>query len=149
MKKSDQFIDIALLLNRLTLGALFVFAGFRKLFPGDGTGLFAAMRDFAGYVSTNAPLPTALGQAYGYALPWGEIVFGLMLVVGFYTRTAAIVIGLMLLSFIIEFGIEWWPESGPAFDKNLICITLTLLLAAAGGGRFALEQKYTLSRKGK
>ncbi|MEM7624033.1 MAG: DoxX family protein [Planctomycetota bacterium] len=145
---SDKLTHLALLLNRLTLGVLFVFAGIRKVFPGGGKGPWQAMQEFAGYVASNAPLPEALGRAYGYALPWGEILFGLLLMLGFYTRLAAVVIGLMLISFMLEFGIAWWPKSGPAFDKNVIYLTLAFLLAVTGGGRYALEQKFKLSRKG-
>ncbi|MGB0767643.1 MAG: DoxX family protein [Phycisphaeraceae bacterium] len=140
MKSSEtNLISVALLLNRLTLGVLFALAGVRKLLPTDEATIVDKMNGFASYVASQAPLPEALGKAYGYALPWAEILVGATLIVGFFTRLSAVLIGLMLLSFIIAMGVEWWPAQGPAFSKNVILLTLCVLIAAAGSGKFALK----------
>ena len=140
MKSSEtNFISLALLLNRLSLGVLFVLAGVRKLLPTEEAGVLDKMNGFASFVASQAPMPEALGKAYGYALPWAEILVGLTLVIGLFSRVSAIIIGLMLLSFIIAMGPEWWPEEGPAFSKNFILLTLCVLVAAAGSGKFAVK----------
>mgnify|MGYP001819933965 CR=1 FL=1 len=140
MKPADSnLISVALLLNRILLGTLFVLAGVRKLLPSGDANILDKMNGFASYVASQAPLPEFLGKAYGYALPWGELIIGATLVLGLFTRLSAILIGLMLLSFIIAMGPEWWPESGPAFSKNFILLTLCLLIAAAGSGKFAIK----------
>lgn len=135
-----KLLGLLILLNRLALGSIFLLAGVRKLFPA------ASIRDvgmnlykFASHVAGEAPLPGFLGQAYGTALPVVEIVAGLLLVLGLWSRPAASLIALMLFSFMIALGIEWWPAKGPAFDKNVILFTLSLLLVALGPGRYALD----------
>jgi uncharacterized membrane protein YphA (DoxX/SURF4 family) len=140
MKPTEtKLISVALLLNRLTLGVLFVLAGVRKLMPTAEVNIVEKMNGFASFVASQAPLPEALGKFYGYALPWTEIVAGLLLVIGLVSRLSAVLIGLMLLSFIIAMGPDWWPESGPAFSKNFILLTLCILLAVAGSGKFAVK----------
>lgn len=140
MKPSENnLISAALLLNRISLGVLFVLAGVRKLIPAGDASMIDKMNGFASYVASQAPLPEALGKAYGYALPWAELIVGITLVIGLFTRVSATLIGLMLVSFIIAMGPDWWPESGPAFSKNFILLTLCILLAAAGSGKFALK----------
>ena len=51
----------------------------------------------------------------------------------------ALLIALMLVSFVIAMGPEWWPAQGPAFSKNFILLTLCGLLAVAGSGKFAYK----------
>lgn len=134
-----NLISLALFLNRAALGLLFVLAGVRKLMPVDGANMLDKMNGFAKGVADKAPLPEALGKAYGYALPWGEIIFGAMMIVGLFSRLAAVCVALMLLSFLIAFGPAFWPESGPAYDKNIILLTLAMLLATTGSGKLALR----------
>ncbi len=139
MKSSTSLLHAALLLNRLSLGLLFVLAGVRKLIPTDDASTPQRLKAFARSVADKAPLPEQLGLAYGYALPWAEIVFGAMLIVGLFSRIAALAIALMLLSFLIAMGPAWWPESGSAYDKNFILLSLAVLLVVTGSGKFALR----------
>lgn len=140
MKPAESnLISVALLLNRLSLGVLFLLAGVRKLLPAEGATVMDKMNGFASFVASKAPLPEVLGKAYGYALPWSEIIVGLLLIVGLFTRVSAALIGLMLVSFLMAMGLEWWPEGGPAYSKNVILLTLSLLIVVAGSGRFAIK----------
>lgn len=134
-----NLISLALLLNRVSLGVLFVLAGVRKLLPTDEASILDKMHGFASFVASQAPMPEALGKAYGYALPWTELLVGTTLLVGLLTRISAVLIGLMTLSFIIAMGADWWPDSGPAFSKNFILLTLCILIAATGSGKFAIK----------
>ena len=131
--------SLILLLNRVPLGLLFLLAGVRKLLPKPDGSVMQSLNGFASYAASQAPLPEALGKAYGYALPFVEIIAGGLLILGLLTRVSALVIGLMLLSFMVAMGINWWPESGPAFDKNVILFTLSLLLVMIGGGAWSLD----------
>lgn len=140
MKKSEtNLLSFVLLLNRIALGLLFLLAGIRKLLPTSEASMLEKMNGFASFVASQAPMPEALGKAYGYALPWAEILTGAMLMVGLFTRISATLIALMTLSFIIAMGAEWWPAQGPAYSKNFILLTLATLLAAVGSGKLALK----------
>lgn len=122
----------AMALGRLSLGLMFLFAGVRKL-QGDVEAFVANA------VVPNAPMPEPLAVAYGHSLPYAEIVVGGLLIAGLLTRIAGGVIALLLLSFVIAMGVDWWPESGPAFTKNLVMLPLALWFVFAGGGRFAVD----------
>lgn len=140
MKPTDQkIISLALLINRLSLGALFALAGIRKLLPSGDAGVMDKWSGFANFTASKAPLPEALGKTYGYLLPPVEFLAGLLLVLGLFTRGASFIIALMLVSFLVAMGLEWWPDSGPAFTKNIILLTLALLITATGSGKLAVR----------
>ena len=130
---------ILILINRLSLGLLFFFAGIRKLLPDEaGQTLWVKLDGFASHVASQAPLPLFLGKTYGFALPFVEIVAGFLVAVGLLGRVGASVIALMLLSFMMALGIDFWSPQGSPFDKNVILFTLALLLVATGSGRLSL-----------
>ena len=132
-------VSLMLLMNRISLGLLFVLAGVRKLLPNAEASVLDKMNGFASFVASKAPLPDFLGKTYGYALPWAELLFGAMLIIGLLTRWSAVLVGLMLLSFLIALGPDWWPETGPAYSTNFILLTLSGLLAVIGSGKFAVK----------
>jgi len=140
--------NIALLVCRLTLGMLFVFAGIRKLIPTAGTTFPANLQAFVnGSVVPNAPLPEAISRIYGYSLPFVELLAGALLVVGLLTRLSATLILLMLVSFVLAMGLNWWPARGPAFSENVILACLAFLLASVGPGRYSMDAGI-LSKRG-
>jgi uncharacterized membrane protein YphA (DoxX/SURF4 family) len=53
------------------------------------------------------PLPDGLETAIGYAQPIVEIVIGLMLAVGLFTRFSALIVGLAMLVFIAGITQAW------------------------------------------
>jgi len=137
-----KMTDIAVLLNRLALGLMFVFAGIRKLVPDAENTLLDKASNFAGFVASQAPLPEALGRLYGYALPPIEVFAGVLLVIGYKTKPVTAVIALMLLSFLIAASSGgWWPAKGPAFPPNVILLTLAIWLMVHGGGKLSLDRK--------
>ena len=90
--------DLVGLLARLILGVVLVVAGGLKVTsPPVSARAVRAFQilpyDFAGYV--------------GYALPVVEILIGLLLVVGLFTRLSAAVGGLLMLAFIIGISSAW------------------------------------------
>lgn len=83
---------------RLALGGLFLFAAYNKLFVENGPMLFAAsLRAFKVIDPDTQP---EIFQLVVFVTPWVEIVAGLALVLGLWTRAAAGVIGSLLLLFI-------------------------------------------------
>ena len=90
--------DLIGLLARLILGVVLIVAGALKVTsPATAAMAVRAFQilpyDFAGYV--------------GYALPAVEIVVGLLLVAGLFTRAAAVVGGLLMLAFLIGILSAW------------------------------------------
>ena len=116
---SGRLPDLIGLLVRLVLGVVLLVAGGAKITSSASSAL--AVRaykilpyDFAGYV--------------GYALPVVEILIGLLLVAGLFTRVAAIAGGLLMLAFIV--GISWAWAHGYSIDCGCF----------GGGGTIAASQ---------
>ena len=52
-------------------------------------------------------LPEPVVTVVGYGLPVAEIIIGLLLVIGFFTRIAAVAAGLLMLAFVIGIASAW------------------------------------------
>ncbi len=93
---------------RLYLGAIFVIASWHKIAnPGA----------FAVDIATYQIVPLALVNAMAITLPWVELVAGVMLIVGFRTRAAALLIAGMMLMFTVAIAIA----VGKGLDMSCGC----------------------------
>jgi putative oxidoreductase len=93
---------------RLYVGLLFVTASWHKLAqPGS----------FAIDIATYQILPLALVNPMAIVLPWVEIVAGLMLIVGFRTRAAALLVAGMMVIFTVAIVIAL----GKGLDMSCGC----------------------------
>jgi uncharacterized membrane protein YphA (DoxX/SURF4 family) len=85
-------------LARLILGGVLLAAGGLKVFkPTDSANAVAAYK----------LMPTELAHLIGYALPWLEVAIGLLLIVGFMVRPAAVLSGLIMIVFIGAIASVW------------------------------------------
>jgi putative oxidoreductase len=125
--------DVILLLGRLALGAIFVKSGLQKL---TALGAFAA--SLAGRGVPQSSTWAVIGATV-------EFVGGVLIVTGFRTRDASL---LMILFVIVATGIShrYWEYADAArrlqesqFFKNLAIIGGFLALAVTGAGRFSLD----------
>jgi uncharacterized membrane protein YphA (DoxX/SURF4 family) len=90
--------DVIGLLARLIVGVVLIWAGVAKVTrPALSARAVQAFQilpfDFAGYV--------------GYALPVVEILVGLLLVIGLFTRVSAMIGGALMVAFIIGIASAW------------------------------------------
>ena len=111
--------DLIGLVARLILGVVLIVAGAEKVtHPAVSAQAVRAYQifsyDLAGYV--------------GYALPVLEILIGLLLVAGLFTRVSAVVGALLMLAFIIGISSAW--ARGLALDCGCF----------GGGGTIAASQ---------
>jgi putative oxidoreductase len=125
--------DVILLLGRLALGAIFVKSGMQKLMA---LGAFAA--SLAGRGIPQSEMWAVVGALV-------ECIGGILIVTGFRTRPAAL---LMVLFVIVATAIShrYWEFADAArraqesqFFKNLSIIGGFLLLFASGPGRFSID----------
>lgn len=89
-------INIVLFFVRIVIGGFFVFAAVPKLMDPLA---------FATSISHYHLLPVWSINAYALIIPWLEILAGVAMILGFKTRTAAIITGLLLLMFTIAVAI--------------------------------------------
>lgn len=138
-------IDGASLLLRLGLGALFLIAAGFKL--ADPAG-------FARMVACYELLPVGLVAPFSVALPAVEALSGLLLVAGFATRPAALVLaGLLVVFLVAVFSLlvrnlscvcgcfpGEYPVSWMRLFEDAAFLAAALLVVWRGGGRFALDR---------
>jgi putative oxidoreductase len=132
--------DVSLLLARISLAALFIPAGFRKLMD---LGAFTASLQKQGVPYAEILAPVGAGV---------EFLAGVALLVGFQTSLAA----LLLAAFTIIATLiahRFWDFEGQArqmqqgqFFKNLAIVGGLLALPVAGAGRHAMDRLWRRDR---
>jgi putative oxidoreductase len=125
--------DTLALVGRILLAWMFVPAGFGKIAGFSGSVGYAT--------SSGLPMPE-VGVAIGLVI---ELIGGLMLLVGFKTRWAALALALFTAVAAIFFHNYWaMPEAQKMmqqlmFSKNVAIVGGLLAFAAFGPGRFSLD----------
>ncbi len=87
--KGHAWIALAL---RLYLGCVFVFASLHKI---------ANPHSFALDVATYQFLPLGTVNLFALVVPWVELFAGMMFIIGLRVKAAALLISLMMMSFVI------------------------------------------------
>jgi uncharacterized membrane protein YphA (DoxX/SURF4 family) len=82
---------------RLALGGIFIYSSLDKI---------AHPEEFARIIANYGILPDALVTLPALVLPWLELFAGLLLVAGIWTRSAAALLSLLLLAFILALGVN-------------------------------------------
>jgi len=115
----------AYLLLRLFTGVDFFCHGFARIFTGTHLSGFAQ-----GMVKSMAaaPLPTSLTLATGYSVPLVELLIGILLLLGTFTRFALTLSFLLML--ILVFGVGMKQDWAVAGQQLLYALVLFVLLFA-------------------
>jgi putative oxidoreductase len=136
---NTQLQDTTVLAGRILLGLLFVLSGFSKLTGFDGA---------VGYIgSKGLPMPAIIAALTILV----ELGGGLALMLGFYTRQAALVLAVFTLLAGFIFHDFWAAEAAQKMDqqihfmKNLSIAGGMLVLAAFGPGSIGVD---ALRRRG-
>lgn len=145
MSKLDtRLMPAAIFFNRLAVGGYFALAGLNKVGREfkDGFGSFYQGPAYQGLQPSW--LPDALAAPHGYALPWAELIFGVLLAVGLFGRVAAGAIGLMVLSFLIalmgKYGVTAEPaDSHHPFNHDFVLLGVAILMALLGPGAWSID----------
>ena len=127
----EQF---ALALGRTALVAIFIWSGFGKLMSVERTAVAIAAEGLA--------QPQILAVLAGLV----EVVLGVMVVLGFKTRWAAV--GLMLFTAAATYVFhDFWTMTGQAQQSNMIQAFKNLsiigglsAIAIVGAGRFSIDR---------
>jgi len=133
----DYFADLAqaalppyflLLVQRLGVAAIFFLSGRTKV-----TGWFTISDDAFELFRTEYQLPLLPPEIAAYAATFSEHFFPVLLVLGLFTRYAAL--ALLGMTLVIEIFV--YPDAWPT---HLSWAGLLLPIIAMGGGRFALDR---------
>jgi putative oxidoreductase len=128
-----RFLHAAAL--RATLGLILIPHGCQKLFGwfgGMGFEKFAALFDKLGYK------PGALWVA---VVALTEVVGGLMLVFGFFTRFAALAVAIFMINAVWFTSAKgfFWTNGGSEFSILLLVVALVFLVR--GSGNLSIDEK--------
>ncbi|AOK57561.1 DoxX family protein [Burkholderia stagnalis] len=126
--------DVLLLLARILIVILFILFGWPKLAHFSGT------IEYMGTVGAPAPIISA---AIAVVM---ELLVGIALLVGFYTRPLALLLALYTIGTAL-IGHHYWTMTGGEqmnnmihFYKNIAIAGGLLALCAAGPGRFSIDR---------
>jgi uncharacterized membrane protein YphA (DoxX/SURF4 family) len=126
----------ALVLLRIYLGVVFLLAALPKVQQDFTPGLVGFLQlvalekghPFYQEFVRQIVLPNA--PVFATLVTWGELLAGLMLMVGLLTRLSAVVTLLLATSYMFAKGNWFWTPSSN--DAAVVAISLALLIGAAG-----------------
>ena len=138
-----------LLVLRLVIGLTLIFSA---------AGALPHQAEFVSAVQGHGLLPGLLANVYGSVLPWLEMLIGALLVVGLFTRFAAGVTLLMVISFLVANGtsvyhsVKNWSAScgcfhwvtvrtGDALIIDIVLMVFAVLLLLHPQGLLSLDRR--------
>jgi uncharacterized membrane protein YphA (DoxX/SURF4 family) len=143
--------DMVKVVLRVILGTFFVYGGYLKL--QSPLAFSYAIKGF------KFELPDNLLVDLSFMIPWAEVLAGLCLICGFFSRGAAFVICVMMAIFIIGIASVIWrgiktncgcfgkldfvckPPIGTChIVRNVVLGTLAAYLAKVGAGPYSLDR---------
>jgi putative oxidoreductase len=133
---ADWVVGVA----RIVLGIIFFAHGAQKLLGWyGGPGLASSMRTFTEHLH----LPPTLA----FLVIAGELFSGVGLIVGLFSRIAALVIALTMVGAIatvhFRFGLflNWFgTQEGHGIEYHLLTIALALVIVVQDAGKFSLDR---------
>lgn len=120
--------SFGLLLIRLTIGWTFLIAGAYKVVD---------VESFIIYVKSLGVMPDNLAFVLGFVLPFAEVLFGALYIIGIFTPLTSLSLSVMIISFIInnpKGSMVNEPYAIPTivFYFIMLAATITTLFSGAG-----------------
>ena len=146
MSSVDRWSWITLFL-RLFIGAIFFMQGFRNVFLGGGPIAFAErlyVKPFAG------TMPEPLLWIAGVSNPFVQFGAGLLLILGLFTRTAAAIAALFLVSIVFGHlmqGALTAPAAMRDFATANFIVMIAVIIAATCANRWSVDAVLLNRRK--
>ena len=129
MSKTN-YEQTTLLILRIVIAAIFIYHGSSKLLNVSGTMQFFA----------SLGLPSSLAVIIGIL----EVVAGILLLIGLWHKGASYILALIIVSALVLVQIPSLFAKGitAAFERDLLILIATLLLASHGPGHLAISRKH-------
>ena len=117
-------------LGRIFLSAIFIINGIEKIFHYEGTIQY--MENFN--VTSNLIIPEIIV----------EILFPILLIIGYQTRFSALILSLFTLTLAVIFHTDFSDQMQLiSFLKNIAIAGGFLIIFVRGAGKFSLDYKFS------
>jgi putative oxidoreductase len=131
----NRLAEFAPLIVRIVAGIIMAAHGFQKLQAGPG--------NFGGFLAQlGVPLPTLMG----YVVTLVELLGGILLIVGLFSRLAALLLTIDLVAAIVlvkvNVGLIAPPQQGAGAELDLALIAGFLVILFAGPGSVSLDRMF-------
>ncbi len=130
-----KFDSCALPMLRIVMGLILIPHGCQKafgLFGGAGFARFTQIFDSIGYK------PGAVWLSIGIFV---ELVGGLCLALGLFTRVAALLVGLFMVNAIWSLWAKGFFWTAGGWEYSLLILAVSLVFMVRGGGNCSLDSK--------
>ncbi len=127
-------IPVFTVVLRLSMGWIFIWAGFDKLitdFSAEGFLIDASKGPLKELFVDMGQSETALDVVDPLVI-YGQILIGFALILGVFTRFGLMMGSIQMFTFYL---VQLWPPFNPFLDEHIIYIFLMALLGALGAGR--------------
>ncbi len=125
--------EFAYLLLRLTLGINILMHGLSRILSGLASFAAGMVQQFA-----HTPLPSPLVHAFAYTLPWSELLIGIAILLGLWTRAALILGALEII--VLTFGIGLTQNWTVAGIQMIYAMVYAILLAFGEYNRWSIDR---------
>jgi len=121
-------MHIVEILGRILLSAIFLINGIGKIFNYEGTIQYMENFDVPGYLIIPAIIV--------------EILFPILLIIGYYTKFSALVLSLFTLALAVIFHTDFSNQMQlMSFLKNIAIAGGFLIIFVYGPGKYSLDRK--------
>ena len=121
-------MHIVEILGRLLLSAIFLINGIGKIFNYEGTIQYMENFDVPGYLIIPAIIV--------------EILFPILLIIGYYTKFSALILSLFTLALAVIFHTDFSNQMQlMSFLKNIAIAGGFLIIFVYGPGKYSLDHK--------
>jgi putative oxidoreductase len=132
----SRLADAALLLLRLYLGGFLIWGVWDNIVSPE------RMAEFAGFLTAiGSPLPDVAAPVS----VWAQFLIGVLLIPGFLTRWAGLLLSLNFLVAVALIGTTQglFADVTRELFGPMMCVLVGLILATHGPGRFSLDARLT------
>lgn len=118
--------SFGLLLIRLTLGGIFLVAGASKILH---------LEEFIKSVQGMGVMSENMAFIFGFVLPFVEVLFGALYIIGFFTPITSFVLSVMLTGFLLTLK----NDAEIPFTYNWVFLACTICTMFSGAGIFSFD----------
>ena len=125
--KAGKSADVGLFIIRFAMGSLFLLAGAKKVFN---------LQEFIESVQSVGKMDSNLAFVLAFILPFMELIFGALYIIGLFTPVTSLFLAIMSISFILVLGPG--HEELP-FSYNFVFLACSIATLISGAGRISFD----------